>query len=68
LHFGEDDRFVPNSEVDAIEAAHRGQPAVEIYRYPGAKHGFMQSESAGYDERAAHLADERALAMLARLK
>jgi carboxymethylenebutenolidase len=68
LHFGEDDRFVPNSEVDAIEAAHRGQPAVEIYRYPGAKHGFMQSESAAYDQRVAELADERALTMLARLR
>jgi carboxymethylenebutenolidase len=68
LHFGEDDRFVPNTEVDAIEAAFRGKPAVEIYRYAGAKHGFVQSESAAYDAAAAQLAEERALAMLARLK
>ncbi|HEV8022474.1 MAG TPA: dienelactone hydrolase family protein [Candidatus Lustribacter sp.] len=68
LHFGGDDRFVPNSEIDAIETAHRGQRAVEIYRYPGAKHGFMQSESVAYDEGVARLADERALAMLARLQ
>jgi carboxymethylenebutenolidase len=68
LHFGEDDRFVPNTEVDAIEAAFRGTPAVEIYRYPGAKHGFMQADSAAYDEKFAQLADERALAMLERLK
>ncbi len=68
LHFGEDDRFVPNTEVDAIEAAFRNKPDVEVYRYAGAKHGFVQSESAAYDAAAAQLSEERALAMLARLK
>ena len=37
LHFGTDDRFVPVSEIDEIEAAHRGQPAIGVYRYEGAK-------------------------------
>jgi carboxymethylenebutenolidase len=68
LHFGEDDRFVPLEEVDAIERAHRAQSAVEIYRYPGAKHGFAQADVPAYDASAAQLAEERALTMLARLK
>jgi carboxymethylenebutenolidase len=68
LHFGEEDRFAPPAIIDAIEAAHRGKPDVEIYRYPGAKHGFAQSDSAAYDETAARLSEERTLAMLARLK
>jgi carboxymethylenebutenolidase len=67
LHFGEEDRFVPPEAIDTIQAAHRSQAQVEIYRYPGAKHGFAQSDTAAYDEAAAHLSEERALAMLARL-
>jgi carboxymethylenebutenolidase len=68
LHFGGDDRFVPPEEVAAIEAAHESQPDVEIHVYPGAKHGFAQSDSAAYEAPAAHLSEERALAMLERLK
>jgi carboxymethylenebutenolidase len=67
LHFGGDDRFVPQSEVDAIAAAHAAQPAVEIYTYPGAKHGFAQADSAAYGAAAAQLSEERALAMLSKL-
>jgi carboxymethylenebutenolidase len=68
LHFGEEDRFAPPATIDAIEAAHRGSKNVEIYRYPGGKHGFAQSDSAAYDEAAARLSEERALALLARIK
>ena len=68
LHFGEEDRFVPPAVIDQIEAAHRGMTNVEIYRYPGGKHGFAQSDSAAYDEDAARLSEERSLALLARLK
>jgi carboxymethylenebutenolidase len=67
LHFGEDDRFVSLEEVAAIEAALGGRPGVEIYRYPGAKHGFAQADVPAYDKAAAYLAEERALTMLARL-
>ena len=68
LHFGEEDRFALPPVIDQIEAAFRGKPDVEIYRYAGAKHGFAQSDAAAYDEAAAHLSEERALALLARLK
>lgn len=68
LHFGEEDRFVPPATIDAIEAAHRGLKNVEIYRYPGGKHGFAQSDSAAYDADAARLSEERSLAMLAHIK
>jgi carboxymethylenebutenolidase len=67
LHFGEDDRFISLDEVAAIEAAYRTQPQVEIYRYPGAKHGFAQADVPAYDAPAAQLSEERALALLARL-
>jgi carboxymethylenebutenolidase len=68
LHFGEADRFAPPPVIDEIEAAHRGKPGIEIYRYPGAAHGFAQSEAAAYDPEAARLSEERTLAMLERLK
>jgi len=67
LHFGAEDRFVPLDEVAAIEAAFRAKPYVEIYRYPGAKHGFAQGDVPAYDAQATRLAEERTLAMLARL-
>ena len=67
LHFGGDDRFVPQDEIDAVAAAHAGQPAVRIFTYPGAKHGFAQSEAAAYDPAAAQLSEDRALEMLAAL-
>jgi carboxymethylenebutenolidase len=67
LHFGEDDRFVSLDEVAAIEAAHASEAGAEIYRYPGAKHGFAQADVPSYDKAAAYLAEERALTMLARL-
>ena len=67
LHFGGEDRFVPDEEIDAIKAAHATQPDVEVYVYPGGKHGFAQSDSAAYDAAMCQLAEERTLTMLARI-
>ncbi|HUC63205.1 MAG TPA: dienelactone hydrolase family protein [Alphaproteobacteria bacterium] len=37
LHFGDKDQSIPMADVDAIKAA---QPAVPVWVYPGAGHGF----------------------------
>ena len=63
LHFGETDASIPLADVEAIRAA---QPAVEIYVYPGAGHGFGCDERASYNAEAAQLAQSRTLAFLAK--
>ena len=63
LHFGETDASIPQADVEAIRAA---QPAVEIFVYPGAGHGFGCEERASYNEQAAGLAQSRTLAFFAR--
>lgn len=40
-HFGEEDRFVPLSDVADLATALAGRPA-EIYTYPGAGHAFHE--------------------------
>ncbi len=63
LHFGEEDHGIPLSDVEAIRAS---QPAVEIYIYPGAGHGFGCDERASFDPGAAAHAQERTLEFLSR--
>ena len=62
LHFGEQDASIPMSDVDAIRAAH---PDVEIYTYPGARHGFGCDERESFSERDAEQALGRTLAFFA---
>lgn len=40
FHFGTEDPFIPNEQVDAIEAAFAGRSDVEIVRHGGASHAF----------------------------
>ena len=63
LHFGETDASIPLADVEAIRAA---QPAVEIYIYPGAGHGFGCDERASFNAEAARLAQSRTLDFFAR--
>jgi carboxymethylenebutenolidase len=60
LHFGEQDKRIPASDVDGIAAAHR---EVKIYRYP-AGHAFNRDHSPGYDASSAAEARRRTLAFL----
>jgi carboxymethylenebutenolidase len=60
LHFGEQDKHIPASEVDKIAEEYR---EVQIFRYP-AGHAFNRNGSAGYDEISALRARERTLAFL----
>lgn len=62
LHFGELDSGIPLSDVDLIRAA---QPAVEIFVYPGAQHGFGCNDRASYSAADAALAQQRTLAFFA---
>jgi carboxymethylenebutenolidase len=68
LHFGDDDDRVPFEEVRAIKGALEGFATTEIYRYPGAGHGFAMREDAGFNEPAAHEAERRVFAFLDALK
>lgn len=63
LHFGEKDSGIPLTDVDAIHAA---QPAVEIFVYADAQHGFGCDERASYSAPDAAQAQERTLAFFAR--
>jgi carboxymethylenebutenolidase len=61
LHFGEEDTQAPMEEVQRIEAAASGNPNIKIYRYPNAKHGFMQHDRPSFLPAAADLAFARGL-------
>jgi carboxymethylenebutenolidase len=63
LHFGEKDSGIPLSDVELIREA---QPAVEIFVYPGAQHGFGCNDRGSYDAASASLAQARTLSFLAK--
>ena len=58
LHFGEKDTGIPLTDVELIRAA---QPAVEIFVYPDAPHGFGCDDRAAYRREPAELAWARTL-------
>ena len=61
LHFGDQDRSIPLSDVEKIRQAN---PDVPIFVYP-AGHGFSCDERASFDAESAKLARERTLAFFA---
>ncbi len=63
LHFGEEDKGIPLTDVAAIRAA---QPAVEVFTYPGAGHGFACEERPVYSPSDAMLAEQRSLGFFER--
>jgi len=62
LHFGEEDKGIPQTDVEAIRAA---QPGVEVFTYPGAGHGFSCEERPAYSPTDAMLAEQRSLGFFA---
>jgi carboxymethylenebutenolidase len=60
LHFGEQDKHIPASDVDKIAEEHR---EVQIFRYP-AGHAFNREGSAGHSASCALRARGRTLAFL----
>lgn len=64
-HFAEDDPFEGPENVDALETGLReAGRRVEIHRYPGTRHWFMEPDRPEYDEAAATLAWGRMVAFL----
>ncbi len=61
LHFGLKDDHIPQTDVEAIKAAH---PEVPVYTYE-AGHGFNCDERGSYDAASAEQARARTLAFLA---
>jgi carboxymethylenebutenolidase len=61
-HFGNKDHWIP---LETVEAFKQAQPQVEVYVYE-ADHGFNCDHRGSYNEPAAHLALERALAFFAK--
>ena len=62
MHFGEQDKGIPLSDVDKVRQV---QPGVDINLYP-ADHGFNCDERSSYHAESARLARERTLAFFSR--
>jgi dienelactone hydrolase len=66
LHFGDDDEVVAEDEVvETLSFLALAQRPVEVYRYPGARHCFVEPHAGTYDAAAAELAWSRAREFLA---
>ncbi|HEX7007003.1 MAG TPA: dienelactone hydrolase family protein [Alphaproteobacteria bacterium] len=59
LHYGLNDEHVPTAEIEAVGAAARANPRVEVLRYPGVGHSFFNAVRPTYDAAAAALAEQR---------
>ncbi len=67
LHFGENDPYIPLSNVEEIRnALEREKKSFELHVYAGSGHGFFCSERADYNPEAAKLAWERTKAFFAK--
>ncbi len=64
FHFGDADERVPFEEVRKIKGALEGFATTEIYRYPGARHGFALRGDPAFDAGAAEQAERRVFAVL----
>jgi carboxymethylenebutenolidase len=64
-HFAENDPYEPPENVDDLERALRDAGRrVEVFRYPGTSHWFLEPDRPEYDEAAATLAWGRIMAFL----
>ncbi|PUA17674.1 dienelactone hydrolase family protein [Glaciimonas sp. PCH181] len=63
FHYAELDAHIPADAVDAVEQRFAGKDA-ELYRYPGADHGFNCTDRASYNQHASALAHGRTLTFL----
>jgi carboxymethylenebutenolidase len=52
FHYGLDDEHIPKSEIDAVAAAAKANPNVEVHLYPGAGHGFFTAGRPAYNAKA----------------
>jgi carboxymethylenebutenolidase len=67
LHFGGDDQVIPSSTIDVLRRATAGRNDVDIYVYPGARHGFYNVfRSEAHHPAAYDLSRQRSLTFLHR--
>ena len=66
LHIAGEDQFVPKAAQEAIVAALKDRPRVEIHRYPGRDHAFARKGGDHYHAADAALAWDRTLAFFAK--
>ena len=59
LHYGLKDEHVPASEIEAVGAAARINPKIEMVLYPEAGHSFFNPVRPTFDASAAALAEQR---------
>jgi carboxymethylenebutenolidase len=67
LHYGLNDEHIPKSGVDAVIAAGKGNRNVEVYLYPGAKHGFFTKGRPAFNAEAVAAATARIEPLLSTL-
>lgn len=64
-HFVPDDEWEPDEAVDTwAESLRAGGRPIELHRYPGTKHWFLESDRPEYDASAANLFWERTVPFL----
>ena len=68
LHFGADDKLVPQERLDVIQKGLSGVGQAEIKVYPGAEHGFSFPDRPSYNQNAAESSDRSVQALFASLK
>jgi len=66
LHFAAEDKFVPEAAREQVKAAFAGNPAAEIYVYPGVDHAFARPGGHAYNKPAAMMAHSRSIALFRR--
>jgi carboxymethylenebutenolidase len=64
LHFAEDDDYLPAAAAAKTREAFAGRSDIEIYLYPGTRHGFNRPDGGDYDKPAALMAHSRSIALL----
>lgn len=66
IHLGEEDEFISPEAQSEIKAAVAGNPAIEVFSYPGCAHAFARHTGTRYDAEAAKLANGRTWAFFDR--
>jgi len=64
LHFAELDKYAPPAVIAQIREAHKGDPRVIFYEYPGCDHAFARKNGHNYQPYHADQADMRTLSFL----
>ena len=67
LHFAEHDDYVPASAAAQAADSFADRAEIEIYRYPGARHGFNRPDGGDWDKPSAGMAHSRSIALFRRV-